>query len=664
MWINSVQNHRIDMTDTTTNSMNNTNADTNSTRSENKTKIKTPCCAVLGHVDVGKTKLLDYMRHTETEEASGITQQIGTTLYSRDRLEKLVGENLKGKFKLDSMLMIDTPGHECFDMIRSVALRVTDVVILLVDMVKGLEKQTVNVISMLIKYKVPFIICINKMDRIYGWKQPVKGDNLNIASVLKRMTSETRTKYQDYVQQIQYKLYEYDVSSELYYQNKSPDDMVSMVPISAKTGEGIPDLIMLISMMAEKRYLADKLIEQDITHGYVLDSHYDKHHGQYHIVLHRNGQLTKGDILVINGHRYYVKHILANSDNKEIKDDHRFLRIDSVERSIGLGIVLDPLDEQHANDSIEPASMYILDHQVKDVDVSSLPLAKNSKSDYEERWGSYLCEKGDPGITVIAPSHIMMDGLLHMIKNRSSDQDQTHETQHKDESNPVAQPDHKQDKSGKKGKKRQEPIPQIVAKDPTENTHKSKDPAVRVERYKIGKIDKKDLIICNRWNDKEKIAENKLFMKRYSVILSYDPATEALSREIMDLAESYKVTIIHSDVVYKLLEAYDKFVKELDEQIIVLKNEPKSILALIPKYIFRSSDPMIFGVMVNHGSVKIGDKLYSDQGMNILIGKIESIQKDKLDVDHADSGQEVCIKISTKKVIGKDVLPDGMLFSG
>lgn len=625
---------------------------------QNRTKIRTPCCAVLGHVDVGKTKLLDYMRHTETEEASGITQQIGTTLYSRDRLEKLVGDNLKNKFKIDSMLMIDTPGHECFDMIRTVALRVTDVVILLVDMVKGLEKQTINVISMLLKYKVPFIICINKMDRIYGWNQPQQGDNLNIASVMKRMTSDTRSKYQDYIQQIQYKLYEYDVSSELYYQNKSPDDIVSIVPISAKTGEGIPDLILLISMMAEKRYLADKLIESDISHGYVLDSHYDKHHGQYHIVLHRNGKLSKGDCLVINGHRYSIKNILINSDNKEIKDDHRFLRVDTVDRSIGLGIMLEALDESRMNESIEPASMYILDQHVNLVDTSILPLAKNSKSDYEERWGSYLCEKGDPGISVIAPSHIMMDGLLHMIKNRVID---NVGNELKIEQNLDSKQDKVAKKSGKKVKKHQEVE---IAKDPTENVDQFKGPQVQVERYKIGKIDKKDLIIANKWNDKEKLAENKIFMKRYSVILSYDPSTESLSKEIMDHADSYKVTIIHSDVVYKLIEAYDKFVRDLDEQIGVIKNEPKSTLSVISKYIFRTSDPMIFGVQINHGSIKIGDKIYSDQGMNIIIGKIESIQKDKMDVDHADMGQEVCVKINTKKVVGKDIQNDAIIFSG
>jgi translation initiation factor 5B len=119
---------------------------------ELQTQLRTPCCAVLGHVDVGKTKLLDYMRHTSTEEASGITQQIGTTLYNKDRLEKLIGPNLKTKFNIDSLLMIDTPGHECFDTIRNVAIMITDVVILIIDMIKGIEKQTIHVISLLKKY--------------------------------------------------------------------------------------------------------------------------------------------------------------------------------------------------------------------------------------------------------------------------------------------------------------------------------------------------------------------------------------------------------------------------------------------------------------------------------------------------------------------------------
>jgi translation initiation factor 5B len=92
----------------------------------------TPCCTVVGHVDVGKTSLLDYMRGTNTLEAQGITQQIGCTKYSRERLEYLMGEKMRTKLKIDQMLWIDTPGHECFDMIRLIGMRCTDIVIIII----------------------------------------------------------------------------------------------------------------------------------------------------------------------------------------------------------------------------------------------------------------------------------------------------------------------------------------------------------------------------------------------------------------------------------------------------------------------------------------------------------------------------------------------------
>ena len=231
-------------------------------------RIRVPCCACLGHVDVGKTLLLDYMRNSETMEASGITQQIGTTLFSKQRLEQLVGTNLAAKISIDSMLMIDTPGHECFETIRHVAIKVSDVVILIIDMIRGIEKETINVIQLLQKEKTPFVICLNKMDRIYGWKCAKNETMLNISNVLKRLNheSDTRRRYDEYIEKIKMELYKYDVYSELYYQNKDPENVVSMVPISAMTGEGIPDLIMLISLMAEKKYLMNVLIEENITH--------------------------------------------------------------------------------------------------------------------------------------------------------------------------------------------------------------------------------------------------------------------------------------------------------------------------------------------------------------------------------------------------------------
>lgn len=608
--------------------MNNTFIEMNTTD-----KIRTPCCAVLGHVDVGKTKLLDYMRRSETEEASGITQQIGTTLYNRSRLETLVGSNLKNKFTLDSMLMIDTPGHECFDIIRYVALRVADVVILMIDMVKGLEKQTIDVITHLIRFNVPFIICLNKMDRIFNWCVPKNDDKLNISSVLKRMTSDISAMYNDYVKKIKYKLYEHEVNSELYYHNKSPDSIVSIVPISAKTGEGIPDLIMLISTMAEKRYLSDKMIDSNICHGYILDTHYDKNHGNYQVALHRNGLLKRGDrVLISTGDCkviYRVKYILLNaSDNKEIKDDHRFLRSDMIDRSMGFGIILEP--ENHMNCEIKPASTYVLEKDILDGKISQQYIDDNSKTSSENileaRWNKYLCGNSTPGIHVVAPSHVMMDGLLYMISGQTTQ-------------------DH--------------PAKTVVSTE----TNKIRIP-VSVERYKIGKIDKKDLIMAQRWINKQSINEtsDKLHMKRYAIILSYDPSMETLPKEIMDTALSHGVMIIHSDVVYKLLEKYDEYILELDNQLKALKNEPTGTMQVIPRFIFRTSDPMIFGIVVKDKSIRVTNKVFADSGMTEYIGRIESIQINKKDVEEATLGQEVCLKISSKKSVGKDFSNDAVLW--
>src|SRR4029077_4937794 len=121
----------------------------------------------------------------------------------------------------------------------------------------------------------------------------------------------------------------------------------SIVPISAKTGEGIPDLIILISLMAERRYLDDKLIDSGVTHGYILDLRTDPHYGKYYVTLHRYGQLRKGDEIIIAGNKNKVKHLLINGDNKELKSEHRFLRVDMIDRSMGIGLILeqsDPVD--------------------------------------------------------------------------------------------------------------------------------------------------------------------------------------------------------------------------------------------------------------------------------------------------------------------------------
>ncbi|XP_053162190.1 eukaryotic translation initiation factor 5B isoform X2 [Hemicordylus capensis] len=168
-------------------------------KNTNYEKLRAPVICVLGHVDTGKTKILDKLRHTHVQdsEAGGITQQIGATnvpLEAINEQAKMVRSFDRETVKIPGMLIIDTPGHESFSNLRNRGSSLCDIAILVVDIMHGLEPQTIESINLLKSKKCPFIVALNKIDRLYDWK---KSPDTDVAATLKKQKKNTRDEFEE-----------------------------------------------------------------------------------------------------------------------------------------------------------------------------------------------------------------------------------------------------------------------------------------------------------------------------------------------------------------------------------------------------------------------------------------------------------------------------------
>ncbi|KAF5853438.1 hypothetical protein GGP41_002029 [Bipolaris sorokiniana] len=220
-----------------------------------KDNLRSPICCILGHVDTGKTKLLDKIRQTNVQEgeAGGITQQIGATYFPVEALQKktaVVNKNNEFVFNVPGLLVIDTPGHESFTNLRSRGSSLCNIAILVIDIMHGLEPQTIESMKLLRDKRTPFIVALNKIDRLFGWK---KIDNNGFEDSFSLQKQSVQSEFEERWNFVRTQLQEQGFNSELFFKNKNMSKYVSVCPTSAHTGEGIPDMIKLIVKLTQER---------------------------------------------------------------------------------------------------------------------------------------------------------------------------------------------------------------------------------------------------------------------------------------------------------------------------------------------------------------------------------------------------------------------------
>ncbi|EHK20252.1 uncharacterized protein TRIVIDRAFT_112883 [Trichoderma virens Gv29-8] len=308
-----------------------------------KDNLRSPICCILGHVDTGKTKLLDKIRQTNVQEgeAGGITQQIGATYFPVDAIRQktaVVNKDSEFEFKVPGLLVIDTPGHESFSNLRSRGSSLCNIAILVVDIMHGLEPQTLESMRMLRERKTPFIVALNKIDRLYGWK---KVDNNGFQDSLALQSKAVQNEFKNRLEQTKLAFAEQGFNSELFYQNKSMAKFVSLVPTSAHTGEGIPDMLKLILQLTQERMVGSLMYLSEVQ-ATVLEVKAIEGFGMTIDVILSNGILREGDRIVLCGTEgaivTNIRALLTPAPLRELRLKSAYVHNKEVKAALGVKI--------------------------------------------------------------------------------------------------------------------------------------------------------------------------------------------------------------------------------------------------------------------------------------------------------------------------------------
>ncbi len=537
-----------------------------------------PIVSVLGHVDHGKTSLLDRIRGTTVvqREAGLITQHIGATEVPIEHIYKvcrpLIGEK---KFNMPGLLFIDTPGHQSFTSLRARGGSLADLAVLVIDINEGLKPQTIESIGILKRFKTPFIIAMNKIDLVEGWQTK---PNTPFVLSYKNQSDVGRAKLDEKMYKVIGDLYERGYSADRYDRIEDFTKTIAVVPMSARNGEGLPDLLLVLIGLAQ-RFLEQQLkTEEGPAQGTILEVKEEKGLGSTLDVIIYAGTLHRGDTVILGTKgkplTTKIKAILKPKPLDEIRDPRdRFESVKEVSAAIGIKVMCQSIDGVVAGGPLRAATGNVNEALEEVVNETKVNI-----------------ETIEAGVYIKADAIGSLEALAFECKAAG----------------------------------------------------------IPIRKYDTGAISRKDLIDTAAYGE-----------PYHRVILGFNVT---LLPEAKDALPNYPLKVFTNDVVYRLIEDYQKWVEEEKRRLDVEKRSEFAFpgkVKLLPNCVFRASKPAIVGMRVLAGRIRPGQTLLNSEGIDI--GKIRSIRSGEEVVKEAIQGQEVAVAIEGPTV-GRQINVEDILY--
>lgn len=546
--------------------------------------LRCPVLCVLGHVDTGKTKILDNLRKTNVQdgEAGGITQQIGATNVNiqtvRDRthfVKELESIDIPG------LLIIDTPGHESFANLRSRGQSLADMAILVVDIMHSLEPQTLESIELLKKGKTPFIIALNKIDRLYGWKPY---PDMDIRECLALQDQNTKDQFD--------KLYntvfaDFATSSHLnvvkFWENTSPgmnykEDYINIMPTSAHSGDGMGNLMAMVVQMSQT-HLRKRVAFSEQVQCTVLEVKSVAGIGATIDVILTQGRLRYGDHIVIAGSdgpiHTQVKALIMPQADKDLRVTARAGGGTETVKEVAAANGVRVLGKASLENALAGTTMHVaVTGDMEEVDY----FKDECESEIEDALQRIKTQK--TGVYVMASTLGALEALCSFLKD-------------------------------------------------------SKIPFFGVN---VGPVHKKDVMKASTMMETD---------PRWALILAFDVKVEREAQTYATEAglKIFTADIIYHlfDAVVDHNKQYIKAKKDEFKDRVKFPAQ----LEIMTEHVIRTRDPIIVGVKIKAGQLKKGTTLIALNATHghVVVGDVASIQSNQVEVDTAKEGDEVCIKV-------------------